>query len=661
MPNRLIHQKSPYLQMHAENPVDWYPWGEEAFELAKKRDVPVFLSIGYSSCHWCHVMEEESFKDIAAAKMLNENFVSVKVDREELAAVDNFYMEACRVYTGSGGWPLSAFLLHDKTPFFAGTYFPRESKYGIITFKDLLTNIISAWKNNKEKLAHTGKHLLEHIAKDYSGEKSQNQISFDNIYKKIESVSDKKYGGYEGAPKFPSASMLMFLLQYGKYKPGSGAHKILHLTLSSMECGGIYDHIGGGFFRYSTDGKWLVPHFEKMLYDNALLIYIYAAASVCIDKKYEHTARKTANYLLSEMLSESGGFYTAEDADSENTEGKFYVFSPEEIIKQLGQAEGEKFCEDYDITQKGNFKGLSIPNRIGKKIIYDDKRCEEIYRYRAKRIKPFKDKKIITSSNGLAVAAFALGGRLLKEEGWIKQAEKTADFMLENLFSDGRLMARHIEGETAFKGTADDYGCLLWGLSELYQSTLNVKWLSAAQDIALSAALLFKENGEGFYYSGKDDQTVPVRLKKLFDGPVPSANGLLADCYINLYTHTGNDIFKDCYNSIFEQSQSMLIKAPAGCLGIVNSLMKEQMLAHIILTEGKGFDEFFTELTTKYYPFALYTLHNEDFKNHFQKAVNAEEEAAAHICDKSGCHPPVYESLKVFDILNKCEYNISLN
>lgn len=641
MANRLIKEKSPYLLMHAYNPVDWYPWCNEAFLEAVKRNVPIFLSIGYTSCHWCHVMEEESFKDKETAEILNKNFISIKVDREELADVDNFYMEACQAFTGSGGWPLSAFLLHDKSPFFAGTYYPKEEgRYGNISFKSLLNNITKLWHNEKIKLIKSGKSFLDYITKSIKPSQN-NEFSYDEIYKYVETASDKKYGGFKGAPKFPSASSLIFLLQYNEIKPESQAKQMLKLTLNSMETGGLFDHIGGGFYRYSTDEKWLIPHFEKMLYDNALLIYVYSAAAIKLDAKYEFTVRSIVNYLFSEMLCGCGGFYTSQDADSEGIEGRYYVFSPKQIVSVLGVAEGEKFCIDYDVTSKGNFEGLNIPNRIGKEPIYDDKRTEQILNYRKKRVAPLKDDKILTSSNGLLIAALSFAGRLLDEPKWVAQAEKTADFILNKLFLNDRLMSRYKEGETAFKGTLEDYAYLLWGLSELYDSTLNFKWLDIQIKLAKNAIKLFSDGSGGFYLTANDSDQLPVRLKKYFDGPIPSANAVLAQVFINLYQHTKEIEFKNCYEQILAGAKDVINSSPLGCFGLINAKMKEEFYVHAGLTTGEGQNDFIKKLKN-YNPFLISTLYDSEYEKVFKGvAIKSEGKATLYICDNKGCQPPL--------------------
>ena len=643
MSNRLIKEKSPYLRMHAENPVDWFPWGEEAFSEAKKRDLPIFLSIGYSSCHWCHVMENESFVDNETAEILNNKFISIKVDREELSDIDHFYMEACQAFTGSGGWPLSAFLTHSREPFFAGTYFPPEDGMRGIGFKTLLNKIYDLWQNQRENIIQSGKTMISHLKSVQTYKPNEKELSYDDIIKVIKKRIDYKYGGMEGAPKFPSSPWLIYMLQYNKLKNNS-IKDIIVPSLSKMATGGIFDHIGGGFFRYSTDEKWLVPHFEKMLYDNALLLYVYSAASE-LNNNFEYIAQRTADYMLGEMLSFEGGFYTAEDADSEGVEGKFYLFSQEEIYSVLGKKQGKEFCSDYDITEKGNFEGKNIPNRIGKDILLFDNRLEALYHYRKNRIAPMKDDKIITSSNALAVAAFAFSGRVLNKPFWIKQAEKTADFILDKLYQNNRLLARYKEGEAAFKATLEDYSFLLWALSELYSSTLNYKWLDKAINLADEMISLFSDEDSGLYLSGHDSNELPFRMKRFYDGPIPSGNAAACNALIDLYEHTRNEKYKKTYEGILKAGSYSMTEYAMGCFGLLSAKMKKDNLIHLGIAEGIGLDEFLLSLSS-YKPFLIKTLFDDDYKKRFPRLYNKSdrESASAFVCDNKGCKPPIYKA-----------------
>ena len=422
-PNRLIHEKSPYLLQHAHNPVNWMPWGDAAFEAARERDVPVFLSIGYSSCHWCHVMERESFEDAEVAALLNEHFVSIKVDREERPDVDHLYMQACTAMTGQGGWPLSIFLTADRLPFFAGTYFPKHDQYGIPGFMTVLGKIVSLWSADRDKLLDAGKTTLRYLGETVSPHGGDGESDYsDEAYAMFNRTFDPAYGGFGSAPKFPSAYNLLFLLRYAIAREEPHALQMIKKTLTAMGQGGIYDFIAGGFCRYATDRQWLVPHFEKMLYSNALLAIAYAEGAAYLDPDYAWIARRTLDYCIREMRGEHGGFFTAQDADSEGVEGKFYVWTPSEIQSVLGESDGQRFCDLFSITDRGNFEGKSIPHHIGRDVSRQDwdfaHSCFPLLlTERNKRVQPFTDDKVLTSSNGLMIAALSVCGRLLSARG----------------------------------------------------------------------------------------------------------------------------------------------------------------------------------------------------------------------------------------------------
>ena len=404
MANRLKQEKSPYLMQHGENPVDWYPWCEEAFRKAAKEDKPVFLSIGYSTCHWCHVMAHESFEDSEVADLLNREFISIKVDREERPDIDAVYMSVCQAMTGSGGWPLTIFMTPEQKPFFAGTYFPKNGGYGRFCLMDLLERVADLWKNNREELLRAGNQITAAINQGQTGNGSQpDRRLVERAYRQLAQRFDHKWGGFGAAPKFPTPHNLLLLMRYADTLQESNAMKMAEITLEDMARGGIFDHIGGGFSRYSTDEMWLVPHFEKMLYDNALLLIAYTKAYQHTKREcFADTAHRTARYLTWELISEEGGCYCGQDADSEGVEGKYYVFTPEEVKAVLGEGDGEEFCRLYDITDSGNFEGKSIPNRIHSSENgweMDDPRLGKLYNYRLSRTQLHKDDKILLSWN----------------------------------------------------------------------------------------------------------------------------------------------------------------------------------------------------------------------------------------------------------------------
>ena len=577
--NRLINEKSPYLLQHAHNPVNWYPWCEEAFEKAEKEDKPIFLSIGYSTCHWCHVMERESFEDDEVARVLNENFVSIKVDREERPDIDTIYMDTCQLLTGHGGWPLTIFALPNKKPFYSGTYFSKEdSQYmdGLIT---LLNKIISAWKDSKDKILESSDEIVKalHNMTDFGEARAdtpkktydKNEFLKESFYT-LKSSFDSEYGGFGSKPKFPTPHNLWFLLEYYKTNNNRDALNMVETTLDAMYSGGIYDHIGFGFSRYSTDRLWLVPHFEKMLYDNALLAILYSKAYETTKKeKFKSVANEIFTYLLRDMKDEKDGFYSAEDADSEGVEGKFYVWSLDEIYQVLGKDDGEKFASYFNITEKGNFEDFNIPNLINKTLPEDTEfinRCkQELFNYRDKRIHPYKDNKILTSWNGLAIAAFALGGRLLNNNEYTFAAESALEFIYKYLFTeDGKLLARYREGESKIYGYVDDYAFLTWALLELYESTNQESFLQRAINLTSDFVKFFWDDEKGgFFLYGSHGEQLITRPKKIYDGAIPSGNSVASLNFLRLYKLTSNKEYLNKATAIFNNFSSEISQHPS--------------------------------------------------------------------------------------------------
>lgn len=547
-PNRLAKEKSPYLLQHAYNPVDWYPWGEEAFAKAKAEDKPIFLSIGYSTCHWCHVMERESFEDEEVAAFLNRYFVSVKVDREERPDVDHIYMTVCQALTGHGGWPLSVFLTPDGKPFYAGTYFPKNDRWGMAGFLTILDKTREAWINDRERLVGSSEKITEIIDEPvYSEGKDLSVETIHRAFTQFKSSFDSSYGGFGRAPKFPTPHILYFLLRYWHVTGDSYALEMVEKTLDSMRRGGIYDHIGFGFSRYSTDRKWLVPHFEKMLYDNALLAIAYLEAFQATRKgMYASVAREIFTYVLRDMASPEGGFYSAEDADSEGMEGKFYVWTPDEVKRVLGEKDGDEFCKYYDITPEGNFEGGSIPNLIKgslpvEKIDAFEEYRSRLFEYREKRIHPYKDDKILTAWNSLMAAALAAGGRILGNPEYTRAAEKAVRFILSRLVrDDGRLMARFRDGQSAYPAYAGDYAFFIWSLIELYETTYNPFYLEKALEYNDALIRLFwDEMNGGLFLYGSDSEQLITRPKEIHDGAMPSGNSVSALNFLRLARLTG--------------------------------------------------------------------------------------------------------------------------
>lgn len=551
MANRLIQEKSPYLMQHGENPVDWYPWCEEAFRKAAKEDKPIFLSIGYSTCHWCHVMAHESFEDQEAADLLNREFISVKVDREERPDIDAVYMSVCQAMTGSGGWPLTIFMTPEQKPFFAGTYFPKYGGYGRFGLLDLLERIAYLWKNNREELLRAGNQITAALNQGQTGTgKKPDRRLVERAYSQLAQLFDHKWGGFGGAPKFPTPHNLLFLMRYADTLQESNAMKMAEITMEDMARGGIFDHIGGGFSRYSTDEMWLVPHFEKMLYDNALLLIAYVKAYQHTKREcFADTAHRIARYILRELTSAEGGCYCGQDADSDGVEGKYYVFTPEKVKTVLGEENGDEFCRLYDITDAGNFEGKSIPNRIhtsenGWEM--DDPRLEKLYEYRINRTKLHKDDKILLSWNAWAMLALTKAGQVLEESSYLDAAIRIHDFIESKMVTEhDRLYLRYRDGEAAYVGQLEDYSVYALALLELYRTAFDVKYLQAAIHRAKQMVELFedKKNG-GYFMTAYDGEQLIARPKETYDGAMPSGNSTAAMVLQTLASLTGEQSWR---------------------------------------------------------------------------------------------------------------------
>lgn len=554
--NQLRYEKSPYLLQHRENPVDWYAWKEEAFAKAQAEDKPVFLSIGYSTCHWCHVMAHESFEDEKVAEVLNRHFISVKVDREERPDVDAVYMQVCQSMTGTGGWPLTIIMTPDKKPFFAGTYFPKYSRYGMTGLLELLEKIAILWRTDRERLLDVGERITAILQKEYTPTmKEPTKALLQRGIAELLGRFDREWGGFGAAPKFPTPHNILFLLRYGEQEQDKDALLMAEKTLNGMALGGMFDQIGGGFSRYSTDEKWLVPHFEKMLYDNALLAYLYTEGFIHLQKPfYRRIAEKTLTYLLRELQDAEGGFYCGQDADSEGVEGKYYVFTPTELKALLGE-DGESFCKWFHITEQGNFEGKNIPNRLGefpqeKEGI--EQLCETVLEYRQKRTSLHKDDKILTAWNGLAIAALAKAGRIFENKTYLEAARRCSAFIEKNLTEQtGRLYLRYRDGEAAHMGQLDDYAFYAFGLLELYQATFEVQYLERAAELIKLVCNFFAEDMGGFYLYAEDAEQLLYRPKESYDGAMPSGNSMMGYVLQKLSALTGEQRWQEAAEKQF--------------------------------------------------------------------------------------------------------------
>jgi uncharacterized protein YyaL (SSP411 family) len=553
MPNHLINETSPYLRQHAHNPVDWYPWGSEAFERAQRENKPIFLSIGYSTCHWCHVMAHESFENPEVARLMNEAFVSIKVDREERPDIDNVYMSVCQVMTGSGGWPLSIIITPDKKPFFAATYIPREGRFGLIGMTELIPQIKELWATRRGEalsLSNEIVTLLQQTSRDTPGEELD-EATLEFTYEQLVQRFDGQHAGFGSAPKFPTPHNLLFLLRYWKRSGSKAALDMVEKTLQAMRRGGIYDHVGFGLHRYSTDSQWLVPHFEKMLYDQAMLAMAYTEAYQATGKEnYGRTARELFTYVLRDMTAAEGGFCSAEDADSEGKEGEFYLWTHEEVRQALGNDEADFVAKTFNIEKDGNFAEQATRKRSGVNILHLSKTLGELasdlnlsqhdlwrrlevirqklFAYREKRVHPMKDDKILTDWNGLMIAALAKGAQAFDEPGYAEVACRAADFILGNMRKpNGRLLHRYRDGQAGLEANLDDYAFLVWGLIELYEAVFNTKYLKMALELTSDMVRHFwDEDNSGLYLTPDDGESLFVRKKEIYDGAIPSGNSV---------------------------------------------------------------------------------------------------------------------------------------
>ena len=677
-PNRLINEKSPYLQQHAYNPVDWYPWGEEAFEKAKKENKPIFLSIGYSTCHWCHVMERESFENEEMAKLLNERFVSIKVDREERPDIDSIYMLVCQMMTGHGGWPLNVFLTPDQVPFYAGTYFPRESRYGMPGLKEVVMYLYEQYMNTPERITNVGNQIKEAL------QQSQKKVGYANLsnetiekaFQYYKQSFDPVYGGFGEAPKFPMPHALLFLLKYYYFSKDKHALQMVVKTLDGLLQGGIYDHIGFGFSRYSVDEKFLVPHFEKMLYDNALLIMAYSEAyQITKEERFKTVVNEICTYVSRDLQQPEGGFYSAEDADSEGEEGKFYVWTKPEVIHILGDDLGRIFCEVYDITDEGNFEGKNIPNLIGADIeelakkegltIEQLKRKLEsarksLFQYRNLRVRPFRDDKILTTWNGLMIAALAKAGRVFDNAQYLASAKKALQFIEKNLFINGRLMVRYRDGEVKNKGFIDDYAYLLWGYVELYESTLNPYYIHKGKDLLNDMFKFFwDELNGGFYFTGSDHEELLIRQKESYDGALPSGNSVAVLQMFKLARLTGDIKLEEKVHQLLQAFSQDLNEYPNGHAMMIQTVLltiqptKEVV---IILSENdENVNSFIKHIQQNYYP--NITLLAGSIKDLKQMApftndyVMINNKSTVYVCENYHCHQPTNDLNQAYQFI----------
>ncbi len=583
MPNRLINETSPYLLQHAHNPVDWYPWGEEALQRAVEEDKPIMLSIGYSACHWCHVMERESFENDAIAALMNQNFISIKVDREERPDLDAVYMEAVQALTGSGGWPMTVFLTPQGKPFYGGTYFPPADRPGMAGFPRILESVSQAYRTNRGEIERVTNQLTERMGSTGQMAKGAGLLTDEILhqaYSQLASSFDYQNGGFGAAPKFPQPMTPEFLLRHYHRTKDGPTLEMVNLTLEKMARGGMYDQIGGGFHRYSTDTYWLVPHFEKMLYDNALLARLYLHAFQLTQRPlYQRITEEILDYVLREMTDPQGGFYSAQDADSEGVEGKFFLWSRSQVVSELGEEEGSLFADFFDITERGNFEGSNIPNITKKAITFAQEKglpleqlISAIQRGKAKllevreqRIHPLRDDKVLTSWNGMMLCSFAEAGAALNRQDYLQAASDNAAFLLENMRPEGRLLRTFREGRAKLLGYLEDYAFAADGLLALYEATFEFRWLRESVGLADEMLRLFwDEELGGFYDTGIDHESLVVRPRDVFDNAQPCGGSVATEVLLRLAVITGKEEYQSKAAGPLRAIHQLMAQAPGG-------------------------------------------------------------------------------------------------
>ncbi len=677
MPNKLTEEKSPYLKQHADNPVDWYPWGKEAFEKAKAENKPVFLSIGYATCHWCHVMAHESFEDPEIAELMNEAFVNIKVDREERPDIDSTYMTVCQMLTGQGGWPLTIIMTPEKEPFFAGTYIPKEARYNRIGLRQLIPGVKGMWQNEPKRVEKATKKIREGFIKsqEFESGKFPGGEAVDFAAEQLAKRYDPEHGGFGDAPKFPSPHNLMFMLRQWKLTGKNRFLEMVSSTLKKMRLGGIWDHIGFGFHRYSTDREWLLPHFEKMLYDQALLMMAYTETWQATNNAlFKQTVFEIAEYLQRNLLHPEGGFYSAEDADSEGEEGKFYVWEKDKLESLLG-SEASWFIQRFGITKEGNFEDEATKELTGKNIPHltsllnkeDQSSFEDIrkqlFEHRGQRPRPLLDDKILTDWNTLMIAALAKAGFAFSEEIFIELAEKAFEFLETNLLEDGKLLHRYNDGEAAIPAMADDYAFLIWALIELYEATFNPEYLEKAASWNEQFIELFWDDKKGgFYFSIADEDQVYGRQKQVFDGAIPSSNSVAMLNLIRLSRLTGNTKLEDYADQIGKAFSADLIRSGAS----ISHGMQSVQFLHAdskeitLVAESSEFAEIEEIIKSEFNPFAMYHISDEagmeplgEIAPYTSTQKRIDGKPTLYICEKFMCEQPIMELKKIKKALGK--------
>jgi len=667
--NHLIHESSPYLLQHAHNPVDWYPWGDEAFTKARAENKPVLLSIGYSACHWCHVMAHESFEDEEIAQLMNENFVNIKVDREERPDLDQIYMNAVQMMTHHGGWPMTVFLTPEAMPFYGGTYFPPQDRYNMPGFPRVLISVSEAYRDRQSDIVETSTALLEQLQRLSSTSGSGQTIVkelLDAAYMGLVRGYDSVNGGFGNAPKFPPAMTLEFLLRTYTRAGKTETLEIVRHTAEKMAKGGMYDQLGGGFHRYSTDARWLVPHFEKMLYDNALLSRFYLHYfQVSHDVLARGITEGILDYVIREMTNPQGGFYSTQDADSEGHEGKFFVWDMAEITSILGEKDAAVFNAYYDISEQGNFEGKNIPNinwnqdevatKLGISVSELETSLEQsrrkLFEKRELRVKPDRDEKILTAWNGLMMASFAEAGVVLDRPNYLDAARRNAQFVLSNLQRDGFLLRTYKDGVAKYNAYLEDYAFLIEGLVTLHETSGEFIWLREA--LALTDRMIdefWDETNGGFFFTGKSHENLIVRSKDNFDNATPSGNSVAALVLLRLAILTGNENYRNRAVSVLRDVADSAQKYPAGfgyALSAIDFLLSSPKEIAIVGTDAGSLAEFRREAWRNYLPNKVVTTsHTGDSEPKVSIALLEDRplvggQTTAYVCENYVCKTPV--------------------
>ncbi|MBN1920460.1 MAG: thioredoxin domain-containing protein [Anaerolineae bacterium] len=652
MRNHLAGESSRYLQQHAHNPVDWYPWGEAAFEKAKREDKPIFLSIGYSACHWCHVMAHESFEDEATAAVLNAHFVSIKVDREERPDLDRIYMSAVQALTGGGGWPMSVFLTPESAPFYGGTYFPKTARYGMPAFTQVLRAIAEAWNSRRDELMAGGERLVQALREQVGGAAEEGALTaatLEQAFQTLRSSFDTVHGGWGSAPKFPQPMILEFLL---RYHHNTGDPEALHMvthTLEAMARGGIYDQLGGGFHRYAVDATWLTPHFERMLYDSALLVPIYLHAwQITNEPLFRAIVEETLDYVLCEMTSPEGGFYATQDADTEGEEGKFYVWTPKQVRSVLS-GRSDQAMTLYGITEQGNFEGkniLTFSGTYAERALLAETR-QELFEARQERVQPGIDTKVLTSWNGLMLHALAEAAHVLDNETYREAAVRNAEFLLRELRTpEGRLWHVWKDGTAKVEGFLDDYAQLVWGLLALYKTTFEPRYYTIAEEL-MQVALDHFQADTGFYDTADGDQALIVRPKELQDNAVPSGNATAVTVLLDLARLSGNPLYENLARASLSSVQPLLGRYPLGfgqwLVALSSALIPATEIAVIGDPTFNDFQALVEVARQGYAPYRSIAAGRGDVPLILKGREQLEGQPTAYVCRENACRPPVTE------------------